>query len=72
MKMLKNGELKESRKNLEVTVKNELLIAFELGNMGFPSSTEAPVELESMNQKCSQLAHSFPPASLAASHRSSI
>ena len=45
MKMLKNGELKESRKNLEVTVKNELLIAFELGNMGFPSSTEAPVEL---------------------------
>ena len=37
-------------------MKNELLIAFELGNMGFPNSTEAPVESES-----SQLAHSFPP-----------
>ena len=38
MEMLKNGELKESRKNLEVTVKNELLIAFELGNMDFQAA----------------------------------
>lgn len=53
-------------------MKNELLIAFDLGNMGFPSSSEVPVELESVNQKCSQLALSFSLARLAASHRSSI
>lgn len=36
--MLKTGKLKESRKNLEVTVKNELWIAFELGSMDFQAA----------------------------------
>lgn len=55
-----------------VTVKNELLIQLGLENMGFPSNTEVPVELESVNPEGSQLACCISPERLAASSRSSI